>query len=264
MLQRFESAHDPNYVTFKSHLQEGLGVIVQKRTAKQRELDLTYTVPFRLKDATLCGEFIGRGKLLKEISGYFEQLPDVPRRRVLALQGLGGIGKTQLAIHYAVQSQDRYTAIFWTNGRTEAELRLSLAGLAEQIPLLQVLSPSGKVKKGNVGLDQAIDAVMKWCEQKTNTKWLLIIDNVDSQMKTVVGPQEGNDESYDIQKYIPSVNRGHILITTRLSRLCRLGVGINVKEMGEDEGLDLLSRASGRPTDEEGQMRMLHIETERR
>lgn len=264
MLQRFESAHDPNYGTFKSNLQEGLRVILEKSTAKQRHLSLTYTVPFRLKGATLCGQFIGRAKILTEISEYFEQLPDIPRRRILVLQGLGGIGKTQLAIHYAVQSQERYTAIFWTNGRTEAELRLSLAGLAEQIPLPQSLSPSGKLKKGNVGLDQAIDAVMEWYEQKTNTKWLLIIDNVDSQMKAVVGPQEGSDESYDIRKYIPSVNRGHILITTRLSRLCRLGVGINVKEMDEDEGSDLISRASGRPANETGQRLMFHIDTERR
>ncbi|XPS79550.1 hypothetical protein M3J09_011531 [Ascochyta lentis] len=249
-LQRFKSAEDPNYGVFKSYLEEGLEFIF--KMAERRRIKSQYSIPFRLKGAPMSGQFVGRVRQLEDMSEFFKSPSVISRRRVLVLQGLGGIGKTQLAIEYAVQSQQAYNAILWTNGRTETALRLSLAGLAEQIPLSHVLDSFGKLKKGDSGLDQAITAVTRWFEEENNTKWLLVVDNVDSQVTTVVGSDEGRDDSYDIRKYIPSNTRGHILITTRLSRLRRLGSGMNVMELDPDEGLKVLCQASGRSADETG------------
>jgi predicted ATP-dependent serine protease len=200
----------------------------------------------------MSGQFVGRAKQLEDMNKLLENRTGTSRRQILVLQGLGGIGKTQLAIEYAVQNQQTYTAVLWANGKTVSALRLSLAQMAEQISLLHVLDPIGKLKKGEVGLDEAIDAVTAWFEAKTNTKWLLIIDNVDSQTTAVVGSKEGRDDSYDVRKYIPSTSHGHILITTRLSRMRRLGFGLEVNELDEDEGLAVLCHASGRSPNEKG------------
>lgn len=225
---------------------------VLMKQAERRRIKSQYSIPFRLEGAPMSGQFVGRVKQLEDMSEFFKLPSAFPRRRVLVLQGLGGIGKTQLAIEYAVQSQQAYNAILWTNGRTETALRLSLAGLAEQVPLPHVLDSSGKLKNGGSGLDQAIDAVTRWFEEEYNTNWLLVIDNVESQVRTVARSEEASDDSYDIRKYIPSNTRGHVLITTRLSRLRRLGFGLNLIELDSDEGLTVLCQASGRPTHEKG------------
>lgn len=200
----------------------------------------------------MAGEFVGRASQLEEMRKSLGLPHPTTRRRILVLQGLGGIGKTQIAIEHAIRSQRSYTAIFWANGKTETMLRLSIAALAEQVPLPDVLDSKGRLKKGDSGLQEAINAVMSWFDEPNNTRWLLIIDNVDSQLASVVGKQEGNEESYDVRQYFPSNTRGSIIITTRLSRLRRLGIGLEINEMDPDEGLQVLCQASGRPIHEEG------------
>ena len=53
------------------------------------------------------------------------------RRRIHVLHGLGGIGKTQLAIAYARKHQQRYTAILWLNGNSWDTLVHSFAVFAK-------------------------------------------------------------------------------------------------------------------------------------
>jgi hypothetical protein len=108
----------------------------------------------------------------------------------LALYGLGGIGKSQLALTYAYRNKEAYHAIFWISGRSKESL---LSGFKEIGNL---------VNCANVGLDQEgiARAVLKWFRGQEN--WLLVIDNV-------------NDIT-DIEDFLPSTNcTGHTLITTR-------------------------------------------------
>ena len=44
-------------------------------------------------------------------------------RRVAILHGLGGIGKTQLAVAYAKRYRDYYSAIFWLNIKDEISVK---------------------------------------------------------------------------------------------------------------------------------------------
>jgi len=53
--------------------------------------------------------------------------------RTVVLHGLGGIGKTQLAITYAKRHKDNYSAIFWLNIKDEDSLKQSFANVAKQI-----------------------------------------------------------------------------------------------------------------------------------
>ena len=54
-------------------------------------------------------------------------------RSSVVLHGLGGIGKTQLAIEYIRQQKEKYTAILWLNANDEDSLRLSFRGIAQGI-----------------------------------------------------------------------------------------------------------------------------------
>ena len=177
------------------------------------------------------------------------------RQKILVLSGPGGIGKSQIVREYAIHHQHDYDSIFWTNGRSEQSLRTTIARMAELIPLPQVLDSNQKLPNNEGDIDKAILAVECWLTSSGNFRWLLIIDNVDTQLA-----QDEEDEisrtgrGYDVAKYVPSVVQGSVVITSRLSFLARnLGAqNLLIGKMRLEEALQVLQKASGRPFNELG------------
>ena len=62
------------------------------------------------------------------------QPTDSPSRKVAILHGLGGIGKTQLAIRFARDHRDDFTAIFWLHGKDRDALLQSLSFALNRLP----------------------------------------------------------------------------------------------------------------------------------
>ena len=136
-------------------------------------------------------------------------------RRTVVLHGLGGIGKTQLAIAYAKQQKDSYSAIFWLNIKDLDSLKQSFDRVARQIlrehPLAGRLSSVDM--KGD--LDEVIDAVKMWLSLPYNTRWLMIYDNYDN-------PKSANNTdpaAVDIRQFLPESYQGSVIITTRSSEV---------------------------------------------
>jgi hypothetical protein len=57
--------------------------------------------------------FFGRQELLSEIDGHLKPEKDSTGLRSLAIHGLGGVGKTQVALEYAYSKRDDFDAILW-------------------------------------------------------------------------------------------------------------------------------------------------------
>ena len=113
-----------------------------------------------------------------------------------AIYGLGGIGKTRLAVEYAWRSGDRYeTALFVVADSPEA-LRSGLARLAGPDLLDLPEYEAGAEAK-------MIAAVQRWL--RDHDRWLLILDNVDTP-----AAQEA------VIEVLPSLSSGRVLITSRL------------------------------------------------
>ena len=146
---------------------------------------------------------------------------DGSQRKVVILHGLGGIGKTQLAVAFLKEQRDRYSAVFWLNGKTEETLKKSFAGIAKRLhdeyPRLTLLKTALEGKNAN----QIVAAIKQWLSRRENTRWILVFDNVDNpKLPDIKDPQ-----GYDIRSYFPEADKGSILITTRSSRLERLVTG---------------------------------------
>ena len=192
------------------------------------------------------GAFVGRANELQQIEEEFEigllQTRKTQRLKTVILQGLGGVGKSQLAIEYATRHQTTYTAVFWCNGKSEALLRLDIAAIAEQIPLTDVLATNGKILKDEIGVEKAIAAVLDWLSESGNTQWLVIVDNVDSQRAAGVA-SDAPETSYEIWRHFP--RQGSLLLTSRLASLRRLGKGVEVQEVTAQDGLRILCNATG-------------------
>lgn len=177
------------------------------------------------------------------------------------LKGMGGIGKSQLARSYAYIHQHDYTAVFWLNAKTEQTLSLGIARMAERIPLPDVLEANRQIRIDDAGVTAASIAVTDWLSQQANTKWLLVLDNLDNQtaddleeIDEVQSVSNTANRDFDATKYIPQVSHGSVLITSRLSFLTRAfgAKAIRVDGMSEDEGVRLLCKASHMDPDEAG------------
>ncbi len=182
--------------------------------------------------------FTGRDELLDQLDQRLRSVEsDDPAKVALtqsqAIKGLGGIGKTQIAVEYAYRSRDlgRYAHTFWINAASEETLLTSFVEFAELLPDFPA--------KGETDQRKLVDAVKRWLEQ-CQERWLLIFDNAD--------------EVTLIRDYLPQCGNGSILLTTRAHAVGSLATSLEVETMGTIEGTHLLlSRAQRleRASDEE-------------
>jgi hypothetical protein len=160
----------------------------------------------------------------------------------VVLHGLGGIGKTQLAIKYVGRHKEKYTATFWLNANDEDSLKLSFRRVAKQIltnyPLTSIF-----VNVDLEGeLDQVVQAVKSWLCLPKNRRWLIVYDNYDNPKI----PENAYPFAVDIHYYLPSAEHGSIIITTRSARVTH-GQRLHVQKLRNvEESLEILSTASGR------------------
>jgi len=184
-------------------------------------------------------QFVGRQDELQNIS---TALVGDGSRHTAILHGLGGIGKTQLAVAYATQHKDNYSAILWLNIQDEASIKQSFAVAAKRIlrhqPLAKYLSTVDLT--GN--LDDIVDAVLAWLSEPQNTRWLAIYDNYDNPRV----PSNHDLNAVDIRRFLPDSYQGSVIITTRSSEV-RQGRRVLVRKLeSKQESVDILSNASRR------------------
>lgn len=179
--------------------------------------------------------FVGREVELEQLRTWLTPRPR--RQNVVALYGLGGMGKTQLGIQFARRSIDTYTSIFWLNAQDESTLKAGLAGLAAQV--------MGEQKSASVydphEEERMVQQVREWFSRPDNDGWLMLYDNYDHPLI----PGITSTTSYDIRDYFPYRGHGSILITTRSPRL-GFAKQLLVKKLNLDQSLSILTTRSGR------------------
>jgi NB-ARC domain len=178
--------------------------------------------------------FVGRFSELARMETILQGARCREQRRLI-LGGLGGTGKTQLAIAYAQRHCGSYDSIFWLNAVSEVALRTSLRSMAERL-----MEPAEYEKLED---EQILLRVRRWLSEMTNSRWLLIFDNYD------------DPDLFDIQKYYPYTAHGSIIITTRLPDQVS-GTLVQLRSLGHiDESLQVLETRSGRQNLKAGKKR---------
>ena len=167
--------------------------------------------------------FIGRENELEDIHYGLSGDSGVALTQTQAISGLGGVGKTQVALEYIYRYRNEYCDIFWVRAETEVALRASFIDIAELLGLPEHNAPDP---------DEIAHAVKKWLENRDD--WLLIFDNADT-------PEL-------LKTYRPRNPKGHILITSRAQVFDMLSVSrpIELKEMLPDEASAFLFKRTGR------------------
>ncbi len=161
--------------------------------------------------------FTGREELLQTLHAQLGSHQVVALTQSYALHGLGGIGKTQIALEYAYQHALDYHAVFWIGAETEEQLISSLLHIAEVLQLPE---------RNNKEQQQVIAAVQRWLS--THNQWLVIFDNVEDLER--------------VPRFLPAARSGAILVTTRSQTLGTLAQGVDLLPMEQEEGILFLLR----------------------
>lgn len=159
--------------------------------------------------------FTGREALLDELHTRLHGSQTIALSRSHALHGLGGIGKTQLAIEYAYRHAQDYAAVFWITAETPESILASLQHVAATLAL-----PPEQ--------DQTKLVTSVGCWLSTHRDWLLIWDNV---------------EDLDLlSQFLPPTRAGAVLLTTRRQALGTFARGLELAVLEPEEGMLLLLR----------------------
>ena len=193
--ERHQSAEE-----FKTEL---LRSIKGKNKSFGEETFSVFNVPFHRNR-----NFTGRLGILSRIA------LELSKEKVLAIHGMGGIGKSQTVSEYVYRHADEYAIIWWINSEDATTLISKYVSLAEPLNL---------PFKGMKELD-VINIVKGKLEQIDN--WLLIFDNAENPR--------------DIRDYFPKTDNGHILITSRSPKWGEIALTLSLDEMAPDESVAFL------------------------
>jgi len=159
--------------------------------------------------------FTGRQEIFDSIISTFNNSEYAALTQ--AISGLGGIGKTQIALEYAYRYGYTYSYILWVNAENQPELLESY---------LDIAMTTGIINKDETNKDIIQKMVLNWLN--VNTNWLLIFDNAE------------NPET--IKAYLPKNNTGHILITSRYSDWHQISQPLPVEVFDLPEAVSFLNK----------------------
>ena len=178
----------------------------------------TWNVPHRRNP-----NFTGREELLEELhtqlaSGEHAALTQ-------AISGLGGVGKTQLALEYAYRHAADYDLVWWVAAEDTATLATTFAALATELNLPVA---------DEADLRLVRDAVRRELEQRAG--WLLVFDNAQ--------------EPGHLREYLPRAPTGHVVLTSRNPNWGTLARPLAVQVWPRSESVEFLRKRTGDPDEQ--------------
>ncbi|MFJ4094840.1 FxSxx-COOH system tetratricopeptide repeat protein [Kitasatospora sp. NPDC089913] len=161
--------------------------------------------------------FTGRTAVLDLLRDRFSGGAGSTPAGVQVLLGLGGIGKTQIALEYAHRFAAEYDLVWWISAEQSELITVALAELAERLGLQVGDSVSA-------AMEAARDALGRG---EPHSRWLLVFDNAD--------------EVDEVVRYLPG-GSGHILLTSRHSGWSRRAEALEVDVFERAESVEHLAR----------------------
>ncbi len=162
----------------------------------QSESEPLQELPCHLIRYSEPASFKGREDVLNEISEHLDPAKgNLPPKRFV-LTGIGGVGKTQIALRFAYNHLEKYPAIFFVSAETEARLLQDFQSIAVALSLDD--------SADSIRPERARDLTLHWL-RNTDVPWLLIFDNVE--------------DFGLLQPYWPRTSKGSMLLTSRYPNL---------------------------------------------
>ncbi|KAJ5159679.1 uncharacterized protein N7482_006683 [Penicillium canariense] len=176
--------------------------------------------------------FVGRAEKLEELEQKLVQNKECQK---LAVVGLGGVGKTQLALQFALKLRNKKPAysIFWVSALSRAAFEQDYFKIAQELNLIHTADPEK--------IEDVEMRVKRHLSGEHGGQWLFIIDNADDE-----GVLFGQPERPGIMKFLPESPDGLMLFTTRHQKaavsLARSDV-VELHELSPDEARSFFEKS---------------------
>jgi tetratricopeptide (TPR) repeat protein/transcriptional regulator with XRE-family HTH domain len=194
-----------------------LGLLQEEPTASASSESFTeadssslWTVPYRRNFF-----FTDREEVLTQLHNRLTASGTAALTQTQAISGLGGIGKTQIAVEYAFRHRELYHMVLWVRAASRDAL------ISDFVTLASLLHLHGQDEQDQ---NKVVGVVKRWLASRGG--WLLILDNADD-LDLVVD-------------FLPTGDKGHILLTTRAQATGGIAPSIAVEKMEQNEGIRLL------------------------
>jgi NB-ARC domain len=187
--RRIDEEGDIIRMTREAKSAEALQVL---KTLNEVSIGDKVPLPCHMVPYGLNPRFFSRADEVRQVRQTLDPQEGTDKLRVMSIYGLGGVGKTQLALHYANTSLSLYEVVAWIPAESQIKMTQALSVLAKNLGL-----PKAKESEDDY---QAILKVRDWLNSSGHS-FLLIFDNVDK---------------IDMLLQVwPASTKGSIMITTR-------------------------------------------------
>lgn len=164
--------------------------------------------------------FTGREDILANLHDMLAHEHTTTITQPSAIHGLGGIGKTHLAVEYAYRYKSEYQYVLWLQADNYETLAADYVAHAHTLKCIEDdIQEQGR----------AIEAMKRWLESTDH--WLLIFDNANTLRL--------------LDAFLPENMRGHLLITTRASTTGGFARSLEIAKMETEEGAAFLLHRTG-------------------
>ena len=174
------------------------------------------TKPRNLPLLSLGGLFAGREQALEDLRKALL----AAKGGAVALHGLGGVGKTRLAIEYGWAREADYSALLFVTARNSASLNAGLAALASP----EILDLPEKEARDDA---TKVAAALRWLD--ANPTWLMILDNVDDSAAVAA-----------VSQLLPRLKGGHVIVTARAANFPPAIRKLELHALGEEAATQFL------------------------
>ncbi|MFF0312195.1 tetratricopeptide repeat protein [Streptosporangium sp. NPDC004379] len=158
-----------------------------------------------------AGVFVGRQEQLGQLEAALRSGPGVITQAVV---GLGGIGKSELALQYAERHQGAYRLVWWITAEIPEQIQAGLAGLGRAL-----CAGVASTAAAQAPAEEAEAWALAWLA--AHDDWLVVFDNAA--------------DAEDLQPYLGRLRTGHVLVTSRRA--------VGWRDVGEVLRLEVLPRA---------------------
>ncbi|KLJ13097.1 hypothetical protein EMPG_11945 [Blastomyces silverae] len=185
--------------------------------------------------------FVGRAAEIAQIN---TMLSSETRCERVAIVGLGGVGKTQIALEFTHQLQERHPdcSVFWIPVTSVESMLEAYLAIGQQLQIPNLEREKADIQR----------LVKLRLDEESSGRWLLVFDNADDiemWMEKASGTGNSGNSGRRID-YLPKSKHGSILFTTRNRKAATKLAGTNIVLVGEMDDVmakDLLKRSLLRP-----------------
>jgi tetratricopeptide (TPR) repeat protein len=162
--------------------------------------------------------FTGRADLLERLRDSLQAGAGIAVTQTEAIHGLGGVGKTQLALEYAHRYASDYDLIWWIPAEQPTTVIATLAELARRLGIEE-----------RPDQDEMVAGLLELLRGRD--RWLLVFDNAE--------------QPAELQPFLPPGGGGHVLVTSRWSAWGEWGTPLRLDVLSREESVAFILKRSG-------------------